>query len=552
VGTDRRPVVWFEVEDLLRYFDHFRTPTGSQRVPFEIFVEAQRLYARQGRVRFCRLSVYTKRLMPVEFDAIISAYVNPPGANAPWKTVWAPARLLNEFSKMAPVIIRNPRFFLRLSKTAVRDFIDRTAWPLRFEQLAQPGDIVISLGASWGLPDYAKHIAAAKARYGIRFAFLIYDMIPIENASLVERRHTLQFRKWLQETASNADMILTISQYSRRVLLDFAAAAGWTVPRIEVVRLGGGFSPRPMVGGRSKIRLPRPYVLFVSTIEIRKNHGLLVRLWRLLIARHGVDAVPILIFAGQIGWMVDDLLADLAASGYLGGKIEHRPGLSDEDLAEAYRGCLFTIFPSLCEGWGLPIAESLAHGKFCVASNRTSIPEVGGDLIDYFDPSDDDDALAKIERLLFEPGYLTAREARLRAEYRPRSSIEQSLRSAVPGNDPAELRDAAIAAMRAAVTGDQQQTSEARDRAAEVISRAQNMSIEDARKKVQQYEQQYRQAVDQAKQQATQAADTAAKAVSGAALLGFITLLLGAIAGWFGGRFGAVEATLPARRTTAR
>jgi hypothetical protein len=55
-----------------------------------------------------------------------------------------------------------------------------------------------------------------------------------------------------------------------------------------------------------------------------------------------------------------------------------------------------------------------------VASNRTSIPEVGGDLIDYFDPSNDDDALAKIERLLLDPGHLAAREARVRAEYRPR------------------------------------------------------------------------------------------------------------------------------------
>jgi glycosyltransferase involved in cell wall biosynthesis len=82
---------------------------------------------------------------------------------------------------------------------------------------------------------------------------------------------------------------------------------------------------------------------------------------------------------------------------------------------------LFTVFPSLCEGWGLPIAESLMHGKFCVASNRTSIPEVGGDLVDYFDPSDEADALAKIERLLLDPDYLAAREARLKSEYRPRS-----------------------------------------------------------------------------------------------------------------------------------
>jgi hypothetical protein len=134
----------------------------------------------------------------------------------------------------------------------------------------------------------------------------------------------------------------------------------------------------------------------------------------------------------------------------------------------------------------------------------------------------------------------------------PFSSIDQALRSAIPGNDPTALRDAVIAAVRAAVTGDPQQAAQARERAAHAMAHAQNMSVEDARRQVQQYEQQYRQAVDQAKQQATQAADTAAKTVSGAALLGFTTLLLGAIAGWFGGRFGAVEPNFPAGRTTTR
>src|SRR5215475_2029605 len=159
-GKNRHPVVWFEVEDFLRYFDHFRNPTGSQRVPFEIFVEAWRLYGRQGRVRFCRLSLYTKELIPIDFDTVISAYFNPPGARSPWKTVWAPARFLSEFATMAPVIIRHPRFFFGISKTAVRDLIDRAVRPHRFAKHARPGDIVISLGAPWGLPDYAKHIAA--------------------------------------------------------------------------------------------------------------------------------------------------------------------------------------------------------------------------------------------------------------------------------------------------------------------------------------------------------------------------------------------------------
>jgi glycosyltransferase involved in cell wall biosynthesis len=167
--------------------------------------------------------------------------------------------------------------------------------------------------------------------------------------------------------------------------------------------------------------LPPRFVLFVSTIEIRKNHQLLVKIWQRLVERHGADRVPALIFVGQIGWSIDGLLADLKATEHLNGKIILLRSLSDAELQQVYRDCLFTVFPSLCEGWGLPIAESLAHGKFCVASNRTSIPEVGGDLVDYFDPSSDEDALAKIERPLMDPGYLAAREARIRAEYRCRT-----------------------------------------------------------------------------------------------------------------------------------
>ena len=200
-----------------------------------------------------------------------------------------------------------------------------------------------------------------------------------------------------------------------------AADAGWSLPRIEVVAPGSGLNDRLSATEQRTISFPQRYVLFVSTIEIRKNHRLLVKVWRQLLERHGADAVPALIFAGQIGWLVDDLLAELTASDYLGGKIVLLRGLSDAELRQAYRASLFTVFPSLCEGWGLPIAESLVHGKFCVASDRTSIPEVGGDLIDYFDPSNEADALAKIERLLLDPGYLKAREARLRAEYRPRT-----------------------------------------------------------------------------------------------------------------------------------
>lgn len=419
--ADRAPVVWFEVEDFVRYFDHFCNPTGLQRVAFEIFVEAEKIYGASGRIRFCRLSVYNKKFMPIEFEEIISAYLNPPGADAPWKTIWEPARFTSKFSNMLRVIARHPRFFLRLFKTALRDFADVALRRRRFDKLVRPGDTVVSLGASWGFPGYMEHIAKAKRRYDIKFSVLISDLIPIENEAYVEQWHVAKFKKWLEEAIAQSDVVLNVSRYSRDTLVNLAADAGWPLPRVEVLDMGTGLSDRTIAASRKTVRLPKRFVLVVSTIEVRKNHRMLVRIWQRLVEKHGAARIPDLIFAGQIGWMVDDLLAELAACNYLDGKIRLVHGLSDAELRQAYRSCLFTVFPSLCEGWGLPIAESLVQGKFCVASNRTSIPEVGGDFVDYFDPTDDDDALAKIERLLFDPVYLAAREARLQAEYRPRS-----------------------------------------------------------------------------------------------------------------------------------
>jgi glycosyltransferase involved in cell wall biosynthesis len=427
-GRNGTPVVWFEVEDFLRYFDHFSSPTGLQRVPFEIYIEADRLYGHTGSVRFCRLSAYTKRFHEISFDTIVAAYLNPPGANAPWRTIWAPARFWGQFSKIVPLVARHPRFFYSILKTAVRDLVGMRSERAHFERQVRRGDIIVSLGAGWGVPNYIKHIAEAKRRYGVKFAMLIHDLIPIEYDSLVEPHHVVQFRNWLQQAIPVTDVALSVSKHSRDALIRLGAEAGWALPPIEIVPPGSGVNerllgskPAPLPEEQKKLNLPPRYVLFVSTIEIRKNHRLLVRVWRRLIERHGADAVPALVFAGQIGWLVDDLLAELAASQYLDGKIVLLPGSSDAQLRQAYRSSLFTVFPSLCEGWGLPIAESLMHGKFCVASNRTSIPEVGGDLIDYFDPANEDDALAKIERLLLDPGYLRAREARLQTEYRPRA-----------------------------------------------------------------------------------------------------------------------------------
>src|SRR6266481_4322 len=417
----REPVIWFEVEDFLRYFDHFRNPSGVQRVSFEIYRAATTLDGLSGRVRFCRLSVYSNRLDTVGFEAIRSAYLNPPGSIAPWKTFWEPAIFWQKFPRSIPVIMRHPRFFFSISKAAARDLIGTWLRTNRFEQSVRRGDMIVLLGAGWGIPNYMKHMAEVKRCYGIRFAILIHDLIPIKYKSFVEPHHTVQFRNWLRDAIPLADIVFTNSKHTRTALIEFAAESGWRLPRVEALQLGSGFCDPRTAGEQATTSFPARYVLFVSTIEVRKNHRLLVRVWQRLLERHGANLVPNLVFVGKVGWLVDGLLADLEASGYLNGKVILLPSLSDAELQQAYRSCLFTVFPSLCEGWGLPIVESLAHGKFCVASNHASIPEAGGDLIDYFDPLNEDDALAKIERPLIDPGYLATREAKLRAEYRPRT-----------------------------------------------------------------------------------------------------------------------------------
>jgi glycosyltransferase involved in cell wall biosynthesis len=160
-------------------------------------------------------------------------------------------------------------------------------------------------------------------------------------------------------------------------------------------------------------------VLFVSTIEARKNHLLLFRAWRRLLAEMPDDQVPSLVFAGRVGWLVDDLLTQLDNTNHLDGRIVLVEDPSDADLAALYRGCLFTVFPSLAEGWGLPVTESLAFGKPCLIADTTALPEAGGDFARYFDPDDLNDAVRAIRAVLEDRAGLAAWTDRIAREFRP-------------------------------------------------------------------------------------------------------------------------------------
>jgi len=128
--------------------------------------------------------------------------------------------------------------------------------------------------------------------------------------------------------------------------------------------------------------------------------------------------LPVLVLAGLIGWLVDDLLYQIRNDPLIAGRIVIIDRATDAELAWLYRNCRFTLYPSFYEGFGLPIAESLAHGKACIASSTAAMPEAGRGFALHLDPLDFAAWLREIESLLDDSQRLAAIEQRIRADYR--------------------------------------------------------------------------------------------------------------------------------------
>jgi len=152
-----------------------------------------------------------------------------------------------------------------------------------------------------------------------------------------------------------------------------------------------------------------PFVLCVGTLEVRKNGAALLQAWRLLGRRLG-ERLPRLVFAGKQGWLIHEFKATLANDPELAQRVCIVESPSDQDLAFLYQRCLFTAYPSRYEGWGLPVGEAAWFGKYVISSNATSLPEVCGDLIDYFDPADPAALCTLLERAITDPAYVRAKE----------------------------------------------------------------------------------------------------------------------------------------------
>jgi glycosyltransferase involved in cell wall biosynthesis len=307
---------------------------------------------------------------------------------------------------------------------------------------AAPGDILLVLGSPWFHRDYAALIARTKEEKGLRFGVLLYDIIPLRRPEFCDAGLVGIFNHWLSTVLPHADVLMAISEASAADIEAYGREKGWNLKaRPVAIPMGTGFgSPAPAIRLPGR-RYPEPgtYALIVSTIEARKNHILLFRVWRRMLEEMPREKVPTLVFAGRVGWMVADLMQQLKNAHYLDGKLVLFEDPTDGELTTLYQGARFTLFPSFYEGWGLPVTESLAFGRPPIISNTTSLPEAGGHLARYFDPENTTEAYRVVREVVEDPAALREWQDRVAREFRPvtwdaaAAAVLRAIETPVPG-----------------------------------------------------------------------------------------------------------------------
>jgi hypothetical protein len=245
------------------------------------------------------------------------------------------------------------------------------------------------------------------------------------------------------------DRVVCISEFARQSYLNRLDIAP---ERVQSVPIAIHDRLRPLKAdvaeaALARLGLTRPYVLYPANDWPHKNHRLLLAAFGMLTARRpdlGID----LVFTGSFERTGTALKAAARRMG-LGPRV-HWLGYVDEgDLAAVYQGCRMVVFPSLYEGFGMPVLEGMSFGKPVACSRTTSLPEVGGDGVRYFDPRRPEDIATAMQEVLEDPGL--AADLSRRGQERARSF----------DGDAAALRYAAIfeellgerTAMRDAVSG---------------------------------------------------------------------------------------------------
>lgn len=282
-------------------------------------------------------------------------------------------------------------------------------------------DQFITVGSDWSfnVPDKVEKL------YGSSRVMIpaCYDLIPLLLPEFTPGIEFFeQFNYHYRAVARLAQSVFAISEVSAQSLRDFWDKEGLAhiAPPVEVVPLA---APAPALTQPDlddkdfaildEIERDGPYVIYVSTVEPRKNHQLLLDIWRELFAERG-EKCPKLLIVGMRGWGSEDLIRSAQRmQAAKAGKIAWREGLSDALLTQLYSRSAFAVFPSHFEGWGLAATEAAALGKVCVVSSTGALVEATQGKMPSYHPLDFVGWKQEIVRLLDDDNYRQFREKKL-------------------------------------------------------------------------------------------------------------------------------------------
>jgi glycosyltransferase involved in cell wall biosynthesis len=271
-------------------------------------------------------------------------------------------------------------------------------------------DVDVMFGANYFLP----RLLAAVAR---RRVVTIHDLTFKRFPELLQKETLINLEHHMQRELAHADAAICVSESTRQDLLAFYDI---DPSRAVTVLSGLSISDSRLATPDS---VPKRYILFVSTIEPRKNLEVLLDAFARLRARGAYDGA--LVVVGRVGWKSESLIPRLRAPG-----VHHLDYVPPTQLASIYRNAELFVFPSIYEGFGFPLLEAMAYGIPSIAAHSSSLPEIGGDAALYFSPRDSRALEAQMERALSDSALraeLSAAGIERAAQFRWDVAAEQTL-----------------------------------------------------------------------------------------------------------------------------
>ena len=276
-------------------------------------------------------------------------------------------------------------------------------------------DILVSAQSDWFHIEIDA-VAADQRRRGLRHVILCYDVIPILFPGWYADHDVSYFRNYYSRAFASADRVIFNARVNERDARSYCRSLGFDLADTRIVPLGSDIPAEARADSLPAGLDPGRFALYVSTIEPRKNHRMLVDVWHRLVSEGPISATGFkLVFVGRPGWMMEDFFAGLVADPEYGRSILHLSDLSDTAIAALYAKAAFSVYPSIYEGYGLPPTESMLVGTPVIASTGGSLPEVIGDSGLCLDPADADLWHREIGRMITDEVYRRSWAARARA-----------------------------------------------------------------------------------------------------------------------------------------